>query len=464
MADATTIRAKARSLTQNVPYIAAALDAKVAMLVGTGIMPRATGRNADTVNSLFAKWVSVCDADGRVDFYGMQSIATRAMEIDGEVLIRLRPRRPDDGLPVPLQLQLLEIDWLDTTRTTGTGGGRPAGLPPGNTLLEGIEYDAIGRVVAYWLWEQHPGDTTPGKGWKSQSRRIDARFIIHLYDPRRPGQGRGISSLATVISRTRDTQLLEDAELARKNLETRLAVIVSGDASTMSGPYQAGGSATSGDATLARQTGDLGQLPSGAMIEVPTGANVSTIAPHAVPGHVENIKHHLHLITAALGVTYESATGDMSEVNFSSARMRQIDVRRQAEQLQWLVLIPRMLEPIWRAFIDYAVLGGKLRDADHSVQYATPKWDYVNPQQEVAADVAEISSGLSSISEKLRRRGYEPKDVFDELARDFDALRESGVLEILLALQKAKIAEAPAATSEPPPKAKKSTGKPAAKD
>jgi hypothetical protein len=68
----------------------------------------------------------------------MQAAAYRAMQQDGEVLIRLRPRRESDGLPVPLQLQLLEIDWLDSTA---------ARWPTGTTVINGIEYDHLGRSL-----------------------------------------------------------------------------------------------------------------------------------------------------------------------------------------------------------------------------------------------------------------------------------------------------------------------------
>ena len=52
-------------------------------------------------------------------------MAYRAMEQDGEVLIRLRARRLEDGLPVPLQIQVLEIDWLDSQQD-GRNGPTPS--------------------------------------------------------------------------------------------------------------------------------------------------------------------------------------------------------------------------------------------------------------------------------------------------------------------------------------------------
>ena len=428
MADALQLRTKARALVQNVPYIRAGMDALVAATIGTGITPRATGRDADTLNKLFKAWSQVCDADGRLDYYGIQAGAYRAMEQDGEVLIRLRARRPSDGLPVPLQLQLLEIDWLDSTRT---------GSVNGNQVVNGIEYDALGAVAAYWLWEQPPGDRVALRGSSSQSRRIPAANIIHLFAPDRPGQGRGFTRLAPVIARVRDLQLYEDAELARKNLETRLSVLASGDISSIANPAAYGESTD--NAARARQTGDMGELASGVITELPPGVNVTVVEPKAAPGHVDYVKHQLHIIATGIGVSYEMLTGDMNEVNFSSARVRLLDFRRTVQQMQWLVVIPKMLDRIHRAFVDAASLDGSIGRPDYAVNYSPPKWDYVNPQQDVAADLAEIGAGLSSLSEKLRQRGYNPAEVFAELKSDFDTLESMGILQTMLFMQRGNL-------------------------
>jgi len=445
IADASTMRSKARSLVQNVPYMRAGIDALVANVVGTGIMPRATGQQADVLNTLFKQWCKVADADGRLDYYGLQAAAYHAMEQDGEVLIRLRARRPTDGLPVPLQLQLLEIDWLDSTRT---------GIVSGNTVVNGIEYDVLGRVIAYWLWDQHPGDVTITRGSRTQSTRVDAANIIHLFSPERPGQGRGFTRLAPVINTARDLQLLMDAELARKNLESRMSVLASGDVASLANPATPSAIA---DPDAARRNGDLGQLGSGNIIQLPAGMNVTHVKPEALPGYVETVKLYLHLVAVGMGVTYEMLTGDVSETNFSSARVNVSNFRRGAERTQWLTLVPQMCDRIWRAFVDAAELAGKIRRADYTAEHSTPRWDYVNPEQDVKSDLALISGGLLTPSEALRRRGYNPDDVTAELHADMErwnALKvgEVSLLDILLLLQKAQTAaalSAPAPTPAP---------------
>jgi lambda family phage portal protein len=429
LADGASLRARARALVQNVPYISRGLESLVSNTIGTGITPRSLSSNATAVDKLWSEWAKVCDADGKQDIYGLQANAYRAMEQDGEVLIRLRARRPEDGLPVPLQLQVLEIDWLDSSRMGSNGS---------NTILNGIEYDPLGKIVFYWLWDQHPGELVPGRRGKSTSYPVPAERIIHLFVPQRPGQGRGFTRLAPVIARVRDVQLYEDAELQRKNLETRLSVLASGDVTAMS--------MTESEAqTTVRSTGELGTLASGGITQVPTGTNLTVVEPKAAGGYVDYVKYQLHLIASGMGVTYEMMTGDVREVNFSSARVSMLEFRRNAEQMQWLTLIPRLCEPIWRAFVDAASMAGFMKAKDYGVDWSTPKWSYVDPEKEVKAELAAVSGGFSSISEVLRRQGYKPELVFAEIKRDFDRLRADGTLEIMLQLQTNQAPQAPAA-------------------
>jgi lambda family phage portal protein len=431
-ADSATLRARSRSLTQNVPYIAQGLRSLVASVVGTGIVPRWIGDDADIHDTLWKMWASVCDADGRHDIYGLQAAAYRAMQQDGEVLIRLRPRLLSDQLPVPLQLQLLEIDWLDSTKTMNVDRSQ---------IINGVQYDYLGRVEGYWLFEQHPGDPLLGVSRvRPVSYFVPAKSVIHLYSAERPGQGRGFPRIAPVIARVRDLQLYEDAELQRKNLETRLSVLATGNVSDMVNPP------TPGEAvdTAAAKAGDLGPLAGGQIMQVPNATALTVIEPKVAAGYVEYCKYQLHIIAAGWGVTYAMMTGDTAESSFSSERAARQNFQREAEVEQWVNFIPKFCDRVARAFSDAAELAGKVKRANYNIDHSTPKWDYVNPVQDVQADMMEISSGLSSFSEKLRKRGYKPDLVFQELKTDIETLKESGVLDVMLLMQKGKQLAAPA--------------------
>lgn len=421
-ADAPELRARARALYQSVPYITSGIDSLVAKTVGTGFVPTFKGKNAEKLNQLMSQWIRQADADGIRTLYAIMADAYRAMKLDGEVLLRKRYRRAEDGLAVPLQLQLLEIDWLDGSKT-GTNGS--------NTIVNGIEYDPLGRRVAYWLFDQHPGELQSYRPRGVASKPVAAAQIVHLFNPARPGQGRGFTVLSPVIAKVRDLQLYEDSEIARKNLETRLGVIASGDATLMAN----GAGDPTDPSQAAKETGSLGQLASGGILNVPAGMNLTTIEPKAAPGYVEYVKQKLHIIAAGFGVTYEMMTGDVREVNFSSARTAELNYRARAEFERWQILVPMMCDEIAREFVAAAELASLIPNRQFEVDWTAPKWNYVNPDQDVKADLAEISGGLSSFSEKLRQRGYKPELVFEELKTDIEKLRASGVLAVLLQLQ-----------------------------
>jgi capsid protein len=94
---------------------AAGIEAFVANAIGTGIKPQSMVADEalrEAIQALWRDWCEEADAAGLTDFYGLQALACRAMLEGGECLVRLRYRRPEDGLAVPLQLQLLEPEHL----------------------------------------------------------------------------------------------------------------------------------------------------------------------------------------------------------------------------------------------------------------------------------------------------------------------------------------------------------------
>lgn len=423
LADARELRHRARALVSNVPYIAQAVNVMVSCTVGAGIKPRWVNDRKGRVAKAWDQWCKVCDYDGLLDFYGLQGKAWGTMKVDGEVLVRLRDRRTGPSI-VPLQLQLLEIDWLDVERNELRAGGAE--------VIAGIEYNARGGRAAYWLFDRHPGDVGL-RATLRESQRVPADEIIHLFNPARPGQQAGISALAPVIGKTRDLQVYEDAELARKNLEARFAAVGEWDESLLDGidiPDQAKAQNGAGPATL-----DLGEIAGGGIVGLPPGMkNPIFVQPTAAPGYVDYVKHGQKNVAAGLGVPYEFMTGDMTEVNFSSSRVRTNQYRRDVDREQWTLLMPMFNDPIAKRWMDLTDLVGERVPRGVYPDWTTPKWPSVNPAQDAAADISEIRSGMCSISEKIRQRGYDPELVFSELKSDLERLNSDGTLPLLAAL------------------------------
>lgn len=99
------LRDRMRDLVRNNPHAAKAVAVLVNNIIGSGIMPRAASGDEvldRKVDALFTRWSDACDADGQLDFYGLQTLICREMVEAGEVLVRRRPRRASDELAVPV--------------------------------------------------------------------------------------------------------------------------------------------------------------------------------------------------------------------------------------------------------------------------------------------------------------------------------------------------------------------------
>lgn len=415
------LRSRSRDLLRNNPYAVKARQAFVGNAIGTGITAKFAA-NAD----LWARWIGgECDADGQHDFFGLQMLAAMTEFESGECLIRLRWRRPDDGLAVPLQLQVLEPDYLDTLKNEA--------LPNGGWIMHGVEFDALGRRVGYWLYDQHPGDNAPFLRGLT-SRRIPATDILHLYRKERPGQVRGVPRLAPVMLKMRDTDDYEEAELVRKGIEACFAAIVTNQAGDDTTPITGGLTDASGRT--------VESMAAGMVYYAKPGQDIKFGSPAAVGGYGEFIRQQLHAIAAGAGLTYELLTGDLSMVNYSSYRAGVLEFRRAVEQYQWITFIPMFCAPVAAAFQRAALLQRGSRAGD--VEWTTPKWDWVDPVKDVAGELLEVAAGLKSWQEAVRRRGMDPDTVLAQTKEDQQKFKDAGV-----AIQIDKLALGAAAAAAP---------------
>jgi lambda family phage portal protein len=218
------LRAKSRDLVRRNAWANAALESYVANAIGTGIKPQSMVLDAtlrEVLQALWRDWTVTADAAGLTDFYGLQALACRAMLEGGEALVRLRYRRPEDGLPVAMQIQVLEAEHLPVTLNSKAANG--------NLIRAGIEFDRLGRRVAYHLYRSHPEDGTlapmSGEGGLA-TVRIDAAEILHLFRPLRPGQIRGEPWLARALVKLNELDQYDDAELVRKKTAAMFAGFV----------------------------------------------------------------------------------------------------------------------------------------------------------------------------------------------------------------------------------------------
>lgn len=387
-----------RDMLRNNAYATRAQQVIANNVVGDGIIPKVSARSPRVKKALQDKIKAhldstLIDADGRLNLYGIQRLAMNAVVSDGEVLIRRRRRDLSDGLPLPFQVQVLEIDYLCTTRDGLTRDG--------TVIRDGIEYDAIGRRLAYWLYAEHPG----AQGWRTLQnavRRVAASEIIHLYRVDRPGQARGVSWLAPVALRLQDLADYNDAQLMRQKIAACFAAFIKSpdqDGQSQEDPH-----------------GLSGSIVPGRIQRLSPGDEIEFASPPGVEAYDEFTRGQLREISAGLGITYEAMTGDLSNVNFSSGRMGRMEMDRNVSAWQWLMMIPGLLQPLGLWIIESAqMVSGRI---DATLDWVPPHRILIDPAREISAMSEEVKAGFASRSSKIRGLGYDPDDVLDEIEAD----------------------------------------------
>jgi lambda family phage portal protein len=420
-ASGDTLRARARQIVRSNPYAANAADSFVANAVGAGIKPSSLVQDTvlkDKIQRVWNDWTDHADADGLTDFYGLQAMAARAMFEAGECFIRFRPRRPEDGLDVPLQLQLLESEHLPFNKTeTATNG---------NAIRCGIEFDAIGRRVAYYFYRSHPGDSTDHNN-KGVIVRVPASEVLHIYRPQRPGQIRGVPWISPALVKIFLLDQYDDAELDRKKVAALFAGFI-----TKNAPEDN----LLGESAPDSMGSAIAGLSPGTMQVLLPGEDIKFSSPADVGGSYELFQYRTLLaIAAAMGMPYTNVTGDLKAANYSSIRAGTVEFRRRMEQFQHTTLVYQLCRPVWKLWLETAALSGALNMPGFAtdpgkyspVKWITPKWEWVDPLKDRQAEKIAQEQGWKAPSDIIESEGYDVDETFRRIAADQRRIEELGI-------------------------------------
>jgi lambda family phage portal protein len=402
-----TIRNRSRDVVRNNEFAKRAVGVWTSNVVGYGITLTAESQKENDAYNAWANSLE-CDADGVDNLAGLIGLGCSEKFSAGEVLIRRRWRRLSDGYAIPLQIQILEADFLDESKTGPVGEG-------GNFCILGKEFDRLGNCVAYWIFPEHPGELTGWRGRSFQSQRVLASEIIHYYKRDRASAVRGVSELAVSLMRYRDMADWHDAELVRKKMEACVVGII----------RSAG---TDKPLGLAGDEKGLEKMRPGLLARVGQADDVIFNNPAPSAGGGEFTRFQLHALAVGCGITYAQLTGDHSQANFSSSRMGLIEFRQMVEQEQWLHLVPKVIQPIRRWFREAAALRGIPLGDLAKDKISMPRKAMVDPLKDVLTAKEAIRGGGLTLSEWLREQGTTLEDYIAERQAEQKALGAAAIV------------------------------------
>ena len=418
-----TIVSRSRQLATANAYAISAKESFAAHLIGPGIRVRSLLKDTDQrkrVMDLWRDWTFVADADGTNTLYGLQTMIGHELFVAGEIFFRKRLRSEKDGLPVPIQFQPLSTEYLDRSFSQE--------LPGGHKIKSGIEFDLVGRRVAYHFFRSHPGDTVTPGGSSTDRVRVPAESVLHVYRAESPGQIRGVPRILGGMIRAFNLDAYDDAQLERQKISALIAAFVTkadDGSSLVNSPGEDDDDTADGSVDIEWAPATISFLEAGESIEFSQPADISQ-------SYDPFMRRNLLAIAAAWSVPYAHMTGDMANASYSSQRAAMLEHRRRMTQLQTNVIVYQFARRVWREWVTAAAFAGKLQgDLDeilNSVKFILPRWDWIDPLKDRQAEKLAVDNLFKPRSGVVEAEGEDPEENDEIIRQDDERAREKGNL------------------------------------
>ena len=421
---ADKLRAWARLLVRDNAYAWGVVDTIVSSVVGGGIQAQSTyetpeGDDVEDVNDkrdkAWSDWSEVADINGRLTLEEIQIIALREMVEAGEVLVRIVNLSSTEyrGItrPIPLALEVIEADRLATDRDTYTLG---IDRGDGTRIIRGIKVDELGKPLSYLIYDDHPNQPY---AVSRTPKEIPAREILHLFRQDRVGQTRGVTWFAPALSSVRDLGTYLDNELQASAIASCFTAAIKTETpiGSLSDPDGGTGQDKAGNRERYLEPGLIFDLNVGESVDI-----INPTRPNNSAG--EWTKVILRGIAVGTGLSYEVVARDYSQTSYSSSRTSQLEDRRRFRIIQ-KYMIRHLLQPVWDEFCTAAAISevdGFPSSADlledrrrfAPVEWQTPEWEWVDPQNEQSASEMAIKSFSDTYANVLGSRGLSYRSVF----------------------------------------------------
>ncbi|MEH0194567.1 phage portal protein [Caulobacter sp. CCNWLY153] len=401
--DLSWLRKRSRQMERDNPEIASAVRNLVVDLSGVDV--RAEHDNPRVSRKAQKAWKAYRKLLGLTV---LEKVILRELIIGGEAIVLLRPR---DKLPNQ-RIQVLPGEQLDASKTEILGNG--------NRVVMGVEFDAEGDRVAYWIYPEHPGDILPGQQWTS--KRVDARHVLHIFEQLWPDQARGVPWFYASMLTDDEIDQLRQALRVKRRIEACLTVHVT--------PGEAG---REGD-QLGQDGNDgsgrrIEKIAPGMMVYGQAGDKVDVINPSSSGGADTFLRSEMMRSSAGKGVPFHMTSGDVSGANYTAIRADIVPYRARLDDWIWTVTGPSLFEPLFAICMELeAMAGGDRRLREATGEIAIPPREWVDPLKDIAALEALMRLLPGQLPEVMAQRG---QDWREGMAKQAEVNAEADRLEVV---------------------------------
>lgn len=419
-----TLRERTRDLAMNTSLGAAAVNSVRTNVVGAGLVPvpridyeflgisrEEAKKLEDSIKREFRLWASsaMCDNNEQNNFYELQQIAFSDWLKNGEefVLIRYAEELPD--MPYRLRLKLVEADRISSPDSFGEYDGFDRKLKNGNIVMNGVEIEKSGRVAAYYVASDYPGEwgigTTTWERIPKRGKRTGNPNILHVFNGERADQYRGVPFLAPVIKTLKQLSRYSEAEIMAAVVNSLFTIFITTETGNDLGGF---GGLEEDEEGLdgAGRPDDKFRLGSGIINELKEGEDVHPVESTHPSGNFDSfVSAMCSQLGAALEISPEVLLKKFGN-NFSASKGA-LNETWQAFRMRRGWFINDFCQPVYELWFNEAVSKGRIRAPGYfnnpliKAAYANAKWNgpaqgYLNPMQEVNAAVTRMDNGLST--------------------------------------------------------------------
>lgn len=414
------IRLKAIDLKRNNPVVSGVCQRLALFTVGaSGIVPQCKTSDSGWNRAAEAWWQEYsqrCDSRKRQSLYEFQQMAVSLRPIMGGIYFQL----VNDGTIRPIECERIRQPQDPTTA---------------KQFRDGVKVNSItGEIETYCV---HARADDGSFGQKHAEKMIPANEILRaITPPWRADQVREIPDLTPIIPALQDLHEMNLYTLNSAKWQSQiLGFLKKKDGSGLA-------SFERGSNTTTAQVRKTFKFDWGQILEGFPGDDLdmkASVVPNTT--HIPYAKMQYGLCAAALNFPYEFLTLDLSGLDYSRQKGMLLLVNYACRPWKrWLT--DSFLRPLWSWRIAKEMRpGGALAPAPthegisewQKVEWQYPEEPWIDRQEAQQADVLEIQSGLSTLSEACKRRGKDFEDVLRQKAKDQklieDIAAESGVEE-----------------------------------
>jgi lambda family phage portal protein len=420
--DQRLLRMRARDLAKNEAVARQFLRLSKANVIGpTGFKLQSQVRFAngnlnqsvnDKIEKQWYRWCKQPTVSGIGTFIDLQQLLLRTVATDGEMLVMIHEGFDNRHA---FALQAIDTALIDTDFNRLASGTE-------NAVTLGIEHDAYGRPLAYWLKQYFNGQSYLSEVGYVQNgrRRIDAKRLLHLFIPEQVDQARGASWLNAAVKPLRHLDGYVEAELvAARAGAARLGVVRPND---LFDPGQ-----KTDNMRTSFRAGSLQMLPPGYELD-------SWSPDHPNEAFPDFTKGVMRQTACALGVSYNALANDLEGVNYSSMRSGLLIERDEWRCLQqWW--IASLLQPIYERWLNAALfvgaitgVAGQMPDEDmYEAKWQPRGWAWVDPLKDINAAILAVDNGFTSREAVIGETGGDFEEVVEQLAQENALIDQYGI-------------------------------------